>query len=186
MGNKRDVILPSHHDEKADFVGAANIILRSSSLETGENDLNGSPSNFISALMVSQLSLDELFVAAKIVPAKRDRRKAERRMRKSNLTVHREMFRDTCLKTNTLLLKCKKDYFSKKISEIEHDQLRVVQFHNIYNRSFTILGNFTIVQILNQVSCVDFTKFAVKHDVALFRRLCDLHSVTEQVPLVEQ
>ena len=44
--------------------------------------------------------------------AKRDRRKAERRMRKSNLTVHREMFRDTCLKTNTLLLKCKKDYFS--------------------------------------------------------------------------
>ena len=30
--------------------------------------------------------------------AKRDRRKAERRMRKSNLTVHREMFRDTCLK----------------------------------------------------------------------------------------
>jgi hypothetical protein len=33
--------------------------------------------------------------------AKRDRRKAERRMHKSNLTVHREMFRDTCLKTNT-------------------------------------------------------------------------------------
>jgi hypothetical protein len=40
-------------------------------------------------------------------------------------------------------------------------KLRVVQFHNIYNRSFTILGNFTIVQILNQVSCVDFTKFTV-------------------------
>jgi hypothetical protein len=36
--------------------------------------------------------------------AKRNRRKAERRMRKSNLTVHREMFRDTCLKANTLLL----------------------------------------------------------------------------------
>jgi hypothetical protein len=113
-------------------------------------------------------------------------------MRKSNWTVHREMFRDTCLKTNTLLLKCKKDYFSKKISEIEYDQkqlhrltnnlmgnkqynvlrfqwsmliddgtkLRVVQFHNIYNRSFTILCNFTIVQIFNQISCVDFTKFA--------------------------
>jgi hypothetical protein len=41
----------------------AKIILRSSSLETGENDVSGSPSNFISALMVSQLSLDELFVA---------------------------------------------------------------------------------------------------------------------------
>ena len=54
--------------------------------------------------------------------AKRDRHKAERRMRKSNLTVHREMFRDTCLKANTLLLKSKKDYFSNKISKIEHDQ----------------------------------------------------------------
>jgi hypothetical protein len=80
--------------------------------------------------------------------AKRDRRKAERRMRKSNLTVHREMFRDTCLKTNTLLLCMLIDDGTK---------LRVVQFHNIYNRSFTILGNFTIVQILNQVSCVDLT-----------------------------
>jgi hypothetical protein len=29
--------------------------------------------------------------------AKRDRRKAERRMRKSNLTVHREMFHDVSL-----------------------------------------------------------------------------------------
>jgi hypothetical protein len=47
-------------------------------------------------------------------------------------------------------------------------KLRVVQFHNIYNRSFTNLGNFTIVQILNQVSCVDFTKFVVRHGVALF------------------
>ena len=61
--------------------------------------------------------------------AKRDRRKAERRMRKSNLTVHREMFRDTCLKTNTLL-KCKKDYFSKKISEIEHDQKQLYRLTN--------------------------------------------------------
>jgi hypothetical protein len=67
--------------------------------------------------------------------AKRDRRKAERRMRKSNLTVHREMFRDTCLKTNTLLLKCKKDYFSKKISEIEHDQK---QLHRLTNN---LMGN---------------------------------------------
>jgi hypothetical protein len=53
-------------------------------------------------------------------------------------------------------------------------KLRVLQFDNIYNRSFTILDNFTSVQILNQVSCVDFTKFAVRHGVALFRRLCDL------------
>ena len=56
-------------------------------------------------------------------------------MRKSNLTVHREMFRDTCLKTNTLLLKCKKDYFSKKISEIEHDQK---QLHRLTNN---LMGN---------------------------------------------
>jgi nicotinamide riboside kinase len=99
--------------------------------------------------------------------AKRDRRKAERRMRKSNLTVHREMFRDSCLKANTLLLKCKKDYLLID----DGTKFRVVQFHNIYNRSFTILENFTSVQILNLVNCVEFTKFAVRRGVALFRRL---------------
>jgi hypothetical protein len=61
--------------------------------------------------------------------AKRDRRKAERRMRKSNLTVHREMFRDTCLKAN------KKDYFSNKIYKIEHDQK---QLHRLTN---DLMGN---------------------------------------------
>ena len=69
--------------------------------------------------------------------AKRDHRKAERRMRKSNLTVHREMFRDTCLKTNTLLLKCKNDYFSKKISEIEHDQKQLYRLTN------NLMGNIS-------------------------------------------
>ncbi|CAC5412021.1 unnamed protein product [Mytilus coruscus] len=41
--------------------------------------------------------------------AKRDFRKAERRMRKSNFTVHRQKFRGTCLKASKILLKCKKD-----------------------------------------------------------------------------
>ena len=45
------------------------------------------------------------------------------------------MFRDTCLKANTLLLKCKKDYFSNKISEIEHDQK---QLHRLTN---DLMGN---------------------------------------------
>jgi hypothetical protein len=53
----------------------------------------------------------------------------ERRMRKSNLTVHREMFRDTCLKAN------KKDYFSNKIYKIEHDQK---QLHRLTNN---LMGN---------------------------------------------
>jgi hypothetical protein len=56
----------------------------------------------------------------------------ERRMRKSNLTVHREMFRDTCLKTKTLFLKCKKDYFSKKISEMEHDQKHLHRLRSLF------------------------------------------------------
>ncbi|XP_071149246.1 uncharacterized protein [Mytilus edulis] len=67
--------------------------------------------------------------------AKRDRRKAERRMRKSNLTVHRQIFRDTCLKASKLLLKSKKYYFSTKISEIEHDQK---QLHRLTNE---LMGN---------------------------------------------
>ncbi|VDI51143.1 MFS transporter, FHS family, Na+ dependent glucose transporter 1 [Mytilus galloprovincialis] len=67
--------------------------------------------------------------------AKRNRRKAERRMRKTKLTIHRQMFRESCITTNQLLIKCKKDYFSSKISEIGHDQK---QLHRLTN---DLMGN---------------------------------------------
>ncbi|CAG2192897.1 unnamed protein product [Mytilus edulis] len=67
--------------------------------------------------------------------AKRNRRKAERRMRKTKLTIHRQMFRESCITTNQLLIKCKKDYFSSKVSEIGHDQK---QLHRLTN---DLMGN---------------------------------------------
>jgi hypothetical protein len=51
--------------------------------------------------------------------AKRGRRKAERRIRNTNLSVHQQMYRDVCVNANKLLLRCKKEYFPTKIEEAE-------------------------------------------------------------------
>ncbi|CAC5400218.1 unnamed protein product [Mytilus coruscus] len=90
--------------------------------------------------------------------AKRDRRKAERRMRKSNLTVHRQMFQDTCLKASKLLLKSKKDYFSTKISEIEHDQKQLPRLTNdlMGNRRKVILPSHNDEKVLADKFCEIF------------------------------
>ncbi|VDI23525.1 Hypothetical predicted protein [Mytilus galloprovincialis] len=56
-------------------------------------------------------------------------------MRKTKLTIHRQMFRESCITTNQLLIKCKKDYFSSKVSEIGHDQK---QLHRLTN---DLMGN---------------------------------------------
>ncbi|CAG2185348.1 unnamed protein product [Mytilus edulis] len=90
--------------------------------------------------------------------AKRDRRKAERRMRKSNLTVHRQIFQDTCLKASKLLLKSKKDYFSTKISEIEHDQKQLHRLTNdlMGNRREIILPSHNDEKVLADKFCEFF------------------------------
>ena len=54
--------------------------------------------------------------------AKQDRRKSERRMRKTQLTVDKEIYHEKCRNVGKLLFRCKKDYFINKISEIGHDQ----------------------------------------------------------------
>ncbi|CAG2214072.1 unnamed protein product [Mytilus edulis] len=90
--------------------------------------------------------------------AKRDRRKAERRMRKSNLTVHRQIFQDTCLKASKLLLKSKKDYFSTKISDIEHDQKQLHRLTNdlMGNRREIILPSHKDEKVLADKFCEFF------------------------------
>ena len=42
--------------------------------------------------------------------AKRERRKAERQMRKTNLEVHKQIYKDKCVQSNNLLLKCIRYY----------------------------------------------------------------------------
>jgi hypothetical protein len=54
--------------------------------------------------------------------AKQDRRKSERRMRKTQLTVDKEIYHEKCRNVGKLLFRCKKEYFTNKISEIGHDQ----------------------------------------------------------------
>ena len=67
--------------------------------------------------------------------AKRMCRKAERRMQKSNLTVDRQNFKQLCNKTNELIVRRKREYFSNKIFESEHDQKQLYRLTN------SLLGN---------------------------------------------
>lgn len=63
--------------------------------------------------------------------AKRKRRKAERIMRRTNLTVHREIYQDTCVTYNKMLLQSRKDYYSSKIEECSNDQRQLFKLTNI-------------------------------------------------------
>ncbi|WAR11312.1 hypothetical protein MAR_025492, partial [Mya arenaria] len=62
--------------------------------------------------------------------AKRNRRKAERKMRKSNLTVHTEIYKEACIIYNKLMLQTKKDYYSSKIEENSNDRRQIFKLTN--------------------------------------------------------
>lgn len=54
-------------------------------------------------------------------------------MWKSNVIVHRQIFEDACLKVSKFLLKhveCNKEYVSKQIFGIEHDEKQLNRFTN--------------------------------------------------------
>jgi hypothetical protein len=53
---------------------------------------------------------------------KQKRRKLERVWRESELTVHREVYKDQCCKVNKLVCETKREYLSKKIDEHVNDQ----------------------------------------------------------------
>ena len=62
--------------------------------------------------------------------AKQDRRKSERRMRKTQLTVDKEIYHEKCRNVGKPLFRCKKEYFTNKISEIGHDQKQLYKVTN--------------------------------------------------------
>ncbi|WAR29084.1 hypothetical protein MAR_002652 [Mya arenaria] len=62
--------------------------------------------------------------------AKRNRRKAERKMRKSNLTVHTEIYKEPCIIYNKLMLQTKKDYYLSKIEENSNDRRHLFKLTN--------------------------------------------------------
>ncbi|CAC5422780.1 unnamed protein product [Mytilus coruscus] len=73
--------------------------------------------------------------------AKRNCRKAERRMQKTNLTVHQQIHRDACVHANKLLIRCRKEHFSTKGEEAEHDQKQLFRLskHIMGEKQETIL-----------------------------------------------
>lgn len=62
--------------------------------------------------------------------AKQEKCRAERQMRKTNLTVHRQMLRDKSIQVTKLLLETKKKYYSDKIYEIGNDQKKLYKLTN--------------------------------------------------------
>ncbi|WAR06156.1 hypothetical protein MAR_021525, partial [Mya arenaria] len=62
--------------------------------------------------------------------AKRNRRKAERKMRKSNLTFHTEIYKEACIIYNKLMLQTKKDYYSSKIEENSNNRCHLFKLTN--------------------------------------------------------
>lgn len=63
------------------------------------------------------------------------KRQAERRMRKTGLTVHKEIFKSKSIQSFRLLLSSKKEYFSGKIAEVGNDQKQLYKITN------NLLGN---------------------------------------------
>ncbi|XP_062616752.1 uncharacterized protein LOC134278448 [Saccostrea cucullata] len=62
--------------------------------------------------------------------AKRERRKAERQMRRTDLTVHREIYRSHCTQVSKLAIHCKRSYYSSKIVEMGKDQKQLYRLTN--------------------------------------------------------
>ncbi|XP_062613811.1 uncharacterized protein LOC134275554 [Saccostrea cucullata] len=68
---------------------------------------------------------------ANLKAAKQARRKAERKMRDTDLTIHKQIYRKLCTDYSKLLLQSQQDYYSTKILEIGHDQK---QLYNLTNK----------------------------------------------------
>ena len=62
--------------------------------------------------------------------AKRERRKAERVWRRTNLTIHRDIHKDKCHLYSKLLTQSKQDYFSRKNNECGSDSKRLYGLTN--------------------------------------------------------
>ena len=64
----------------------------------------------------------QLWINKNILEAKRTRRSAERRWRKTTLTVHRQQYKQHCEEVKELVKKAKADFYVNKINECSGDQ----------------------------------------------------------------
>ena len=71
--------------------------------------------------------------------SKREKRKAERVWRRTNLEIHRQIYREKCLLNSKLLFRSKQDYYSTSILECSNDTKR------LFKLTGKLLGNNTDV-----------------------------------------
>jgi hypothetical protein len=93
---------------------------------------------------------------------KHERRKAEKRWRKTKLTVHKQLYRDKCHSVNTIISLAKKEHFLHKIEECgtNHKQLFKLMGNLMGNTSERILpSHATADQLSNRFN--DFFKSKV-------------------------
>lgn len=71
-------------------------------------------------------------------------------MRKTKLTVHRELYKEQCVQTRKPLLQSKRDYYSNKIAEIVNDQKQLYKITNnlIGNKHQTVLPTHKSEKVL--------------------------------------
>ena len=72
-------------------------------------------------------------------------------MRKTKLTINKEIYQEQCRISNRLLLKCKKDFYSNKIAEVGSDQKQLYRLTNVLigNKREVILQSHHIEQQLS-------------------------------------
>ncbi|VDI79046.1 Hypothetical predicted protein [Mytilus galloprovincialis] len=90
--------------------------------------------------------------ASELRTAKTERRKAEPKMRKIKLEVHKQLYKEQCIKTHKLLLKCRTDYYSDKILEIGCDQKKLL---NLTNK---LMGNTKTIVLPSRECDKDISK----------------------------
>jgi hypothetical protein len=80
--------------------------------------------------------------------AKTERRKAEREMRKTQLSVHKDIYREKCTMVIKLLYSCKKEFFSTKINEIGNGfcNAQFSQYSKMITSRFSVNTTTTVVE----------------------------------------
>ncbi|XP_062616530.1 uncharacterized protein LOC134278229 [Saccostrea cucullata] len=121
------------------------------SVEKSVNLYNTTLKNILDSLAPVQSKLitirpDCPWYTSELRDAKRERRKAERQMRRTDLTVHKEIFRSHCTQVSKLAIHCKRSYYSSKIVEMGKDQK---QLYHLTNR---LMGAKSDVILLATVS----------------------------------
>ncbi|XP_062616025.1 uncharacterized protein LOC134277724 [Saccostrea cucullata] len=104
--------------------------------------------------------------------AKRDRRRAERTMRRTNLAVHNDIFNQKCMQVTKLIQHCKSQFYINKIQEIGSDSKQLFKLTN------NLMGNTNLSVLPEHDSEIDlaskFGEFFIGKIQKIRENLCSL------------